>query len=243
MDEQNTATQANHPDDPTNPHGKCAKAFDAYYAERFEKGSQDSLFAASLWHCWQDAWNARSAGTHEDVRTAYESLHGYLEALHPGDKLTSNYIDRLLNHYLPRLKAALTAMGGVADPRHSSDEMRHSNDDNVPPPATSPAPAVGDDKLSAEEKKIIIGAMRDSADKTSKEIVEKVATILNPPQTDWLPHHGRECPVSGDTMVQVDFGRSDFAHGEARMYSWEFSGKPRHGNIVAYRIVKPGGEV
>lgn len=33
-------------------------------------------------------------------------------------------------------KVIIGIMGGVADPRHSSDGMRQSNDDNVPPPAS-----------------------------------------------------------------------------------------------------------
>lgn len=38
------------------------------------------------------------------IRSAYESLSGYLEVLRAGDVIEQGYIDRLNEHYLPRLK-------------------------------------------------------------------------------------------------------------------------------------------
>jgi hypothetical protein len=36
---------------------ECREAFEGYYQDRFQEGTEDGEFAAVLFHCWQACWN------------------------------------------------------------------------------------------------------------------------------------------------------------------------------------------
>ena len=57
------------------------------------------------------------------------------------------------------------------------------------------------------------------------------------PDDGWITWGGGECPVPGDTLVEVRFGSNDIQGGvtHARQYRWAHE---QHMNIIAYRVVK-----
>lgn len=195
---------------------ECRATFDRWFAAH--KGDHAMYGPISFgFQAWQAAWNARSAGTPDDVRE-------YIRAMANNEHIPGGVVTRAKELY-----AAMTANGDAADRK----AVGTCNAAQSSPP--SPASAVGDGKLSTEQKRIILNAMRDSCDKTSNEIVEKVAIILNPPESDWHPHHGGECPVSGDTRCDAKIQNGGYWNRLASEINWS--------HVTDYRIVKPGGEV
>lgn len=59
--------------------------------------------------------------------------------------------------------------------------------------------------------------------------------------TDWIEWAGGECPVPGDTVVDVRLTRGEYSGLKASDISeGRWAGTfLQNGNIIAYRIVKP----
>lgn len=65
-----------------------------------------------------------------------------------------------------------------------------------------------------------------------------------PTTSVWHPHHGGECPVSGDTVVEIQrFNKEYVLTGKACKFWWNHNEPHLPGDIMEYRIVKPKGEV
>ena len=63
-------------------------------------------------------------------------------------------------------------------------------------------------------------------------IQEPAKTLTERPKDDWILWSDRECPVDGETLVEVKFGYCDVAIHPAKVFYWPSA------NIVAYRVVK-----
>ena len=85
---------------------------------------------------------------------------------------------------------------------------------------------------------------------TAKEwsrVESAIAAVEQPgakPSTDadgWIEWKGGECPVSGNTIVQIKMRDGVKDRDLAKSYSWRNFGID--GDIIAYRIVREGGAV
>lgn len=85
---------------------------------------------------------------------------------------------------------------------------------------------------------------------TAKEwsrVESAIAAVEQPgakPSTDadgWIEWNGGECPVSGNTIVQIKMRDGVKDRDLAKSYSWSNFGID--GDIIAYRIVREGGAV
>ncbi len=63
--------------------------------------------------------------------------------------------------------------------------------------------------------------------------------MTTPTPNDWTPHHGGDCPVEGETMVEVKWNGEGFVSPatEAKEYRWSHSGD-ENDDIIAYRVVQ-----
>jgi len=62
--------------------------------------------------------------------------------------------------------------------------------------------------------------------------------LCEDPDNRWITWEGGDCPVDGNTLVEVKFdsGEPPSIPLKARLYYW--GNKPEYSNIVAYRVVK-----
>lgn len=63
------------------------------------------------------------------INSTAKSLQGYLQALKPGSVVTHDYVNRLLDHYVPNLLNTIAAMGGAsAEGMHGIQSSSPTND-------------------------------------------------------------------------------------------------------------------
>lgn len=58
------------------------------------------------------------------------------------------------------------------------------------------------------------------------------------PDNGWIEWNGGKCPVSGDTIVNVNLRRNSYPNDNVRANTLRWNHIDNTGDIVAYRVVK-----
>ena len=95
-----------------------------------------------------------------------------------------------------------------------------------------------DEKKARKIKEIVVPVGAKLQENYKQEPIK--LEVSKSDNNGWIEWKGGECPVDGETLVEVRFSNGTEDNKEyANYWSWVYSIQSLNHNIIAYRIVKP----